>query len=101
MVMEENPIISIDTKKKEVLGPLTRDEAVLAKGAEPIPVYDHDYPHLGSGKAIPHGTMMFNWTKDTWVSETVTRTAEFVVDNLHSGGGKVLANMNIPKPPEF
>ena len=55
MVMEENPIISIDTKKKEVLGTLTRDEAVLTKGAEPIPVYDHDYPHLGSGKAIPHG----------------------------------------------
>ncbi len=35
MMMEENPIISIDTKKKEVLGTLTRNEAVLTKGEEP------------------------------------------------------------------
>ena len=43
-LLAENPIISIDTKKKEVLGTLTRDEAVLTKGGEPISVYDHDYP---------------------------------------------------------
>jgi len=55
MMMEENPIISIDTKKKEVLGALTRNEAVLTKAAEAVPVFDHDYPHLGTGKVIPHG----------------------------------------------
>jgi transposase len=55
MLMEENPIISIDTKKKEVLGALTRNEAVLTKGDKAVPVFDHDYPYLGVGKAIPHG----------------------------------------------
>ncbi len=55
MLMENNPIISIDTKKKEVLGELTRNEVVLTKGKEAVKVFDHDYPHLGVGKAIPHG----------------------------------------------
>lgn len=55
MLMPENPIISIDTKKKEVLGNLTRGEAVLTKGNKAVRVYDHDYPNLGVGKAIPHG----------------------------------------------
>ncbi len=54
-LIEENPIISIDTKKKEVLGELTGNDAVLTKGKKAVPVFDHDYPHLGTGKAIPHG----------------------------------------------
>ncbi len=82
MVMEENPIISIDTKKKEVLGTLTRDEAVLTKGAEPIPVYDHDYPHLGSGKAIPHGIYDVQLNEGYLSLGNSHETAEFVVDNL-------------------
>jgi Rhodopirellula transposase DDE domain len=40
--MAHNPIISIDTKKKEVLGQLTRNKAVLCKGGKSPKVFSHD-----------------------------------------------------------
>ena len=82
MLMAENPIISIDTKKKEMLGTLTRDEEVLTKGEEPIPVYDHDYSYLGTGKVIPHGIYDLKLNEGYLSLGNSHETAEFVVDNL-------------------
>jgi hypothetical protein len=82
MLMEENPIISIDTKKKEVLGTLTRNEAVLTKGGKAVPVFDHDYPYLGVGKAIPHGIYDVKLNEGYISLGNSHETAEFVVDNL-------------------
>lgn len=48
-----NPVLSIDTKKKEFLGTLYRDGKVYCQQA--IPVFDHDFPSLASGVIIPHG----------------------------------------------
>ena len=48
-----NPILSIDTKKKEFLGTLYRDGKVYCQQA--IPVFDHDFPSLARGVIIPHG----------------------------------------------
>jgi len=81
-LMEENPIISIDTKKKEVLGALTRNEEVLTKGAKAVAVFDHDYPHLGVGKAIPHGIYDLKLNQGYLSLGNSYETAEFVVDNL-------------------
>ena len=82
MLMEENPIISIDTKKKEVLGELTRNEAVLTKGEKAVPVFDHDYPYLGSGKAIPHGIYDLKLNQGYLSLGNSHETAGFVIDNL-------------------
>ena len=82
MLMEENPIISIDTKKKEVLGALTRNRAVLTKGDQAVPVFDHDYPYLGVGKAIPHGIYDVKFNEGYLSLGNSHETAEFVVDNL-------------------
>jgi hypothetical protein len=82
MLMENNPIISIDTKKKEVLGELTRNEAVLTKGKKAVEVFDHDYPHLGVGKAIPHGIYDLKLNEGYVSLGNSHETAEFVVDNL-------------------
>ena len=82
MLMAENPIISIDTKKKEVLGALTRNEAVLTKGDKAIAVFDHDYPYLGVGKAIPHGIYDVKLNEGYLSLGNSHETAEFVVDNL-------------------
>ena len=81
-LMGENPIISIDTKKKEVLGVLTRNETVFTKGDEPIRVYDHDYPYLGSGKVIPHGIYDMKLNEGYLSLGNSHETAGFVVDNL-------------------
>jgi len=81
-MMKENPLISIDTKKKEVLGELTRKEVVVTKGKKAVPVYDHDYPHLGRGKAIPHGIYDMKLNQGYLSLGKSHETAEFVVDNL-------------------
>jgi len=48
-----NPVISIDTKKKEMLGNFYRDGVTDA--LEPTLVNDHDFPSCSDGKVIPHG----------------------------------------------
>ena len=48
-----NPIISIDTKKKELIGNLYRDGKLYT--LEVQRVFDHDFPHLADGIVIPHG----------------------------------------------
>ena len=47
------PVISIDTKKKELLGSFYRDGVTDA--AEPTIVNDHDFASSSDGKVIPHG----------------------------------------------
>ncbi len=81
-LMKENPIISIDTKKKEILGNLTRNEAVLTKGKKAVEVFDHDYPHLGSAKAIPHGIYDVKLNEGYVSLGNSHETAGFVVYNL-------------------
>lgn len=48
-----NPIISMDTKKKEALGNLYRSGSLYT--TEVQKVFDHDFPHLADGIVIPHG----------------------------------------------
>lgn len=47
-----NPIISMDTKKKEYLGDLYRDGKLYTR--ETIYAFDHDFPSLAQGIIIPH-----------------------------------------------
>jgi Rhodopirellula transposase DDE domain/Winged helix-turn helix len=82
LLIDESPIISIDTKKKEVLGNLTRNEAILTKGKKAVEVFDHDYPQLGVGKAIPHGIYDLKLNEGYLSLGDSHETAEFVVDNL-------------------
>ena len=79
--MNNNPLISIDTKKKEVLGQLTRNQPVLSKD-EAVETLDHDYPYLGNGKAIPHGIFDIKANKGYLSLGNSHETAAFVVDNL-------------------
>jgi hypothetical protein len=82
LLTDANPIISIDTKKKEVLGNLTGNEAVLTKGKKAVEVFDHDYPYLGTGKAIPHGIYDLKLNEGYLSLGNSHETAEFVADNL-------------------
>jgi len=82
IIMKHNPMISIDTKKKEQLGQLTRNEAVICKDGIPVDVYDHDYSYLATGKAIPHGIYDIGLNKGYITIGNSHETAAFVVDNL-------------------
>lgn len=48
-----NPLISIDTKKKELLGEFCRAGTAYSNG--PNAVFDHDFPSYADGKLVPHG----------------------------------------------
>jgi hypothetical protein len=48
-----SPVISIDTKKKELLGDFYRDGVIDTQAT--IEVNDHDFGSMGSGTVIPHG----------------------------------------------
>ncbi len=47
-----NPVISMDTKKKEHLGNLYREGKLYTR--ETIYAFDHDFPSLAQGVVIPH-----------------------------------------------
>ena len=48
-----DPVLSIDTKKKELIGNFAREGHTHTQ--VPVDVLDHDFPSAGEGKLIPHG----------------------------------------------
>ena len=84
-----NPVISVDTKKKEMPGNLYRDGAVHT--LEVQKVFDHDYPHLADGIIIPHG--IYDVVRNTAYVNigTSKETSEFACDSIRQwwyGQGK-------------
>jgi hypothetical protein len=74
------PIISIDTKKKELLGNLYRDGRLYTK--EILRVYDHDFPYLADGVVIPYTIYDLRHNRAYVYLGTSKDTAEFVADCL-------------------
>ena len=79
-LQKRHPVISIDCKKKERLGLLSRPGKCLSTGVRKV--LDHDYEYLGEGKVIPHGIYdMYSQTGYISIG-TSSETAEFIFDNL-------------------
>jgi len=55
-VRSADPVVSVDTKKKELVGGFKNAGQRWQPRGEPEEVLLHDFPHLGRGKAIPYGT---------------------------------------------
>jgi transposase len=55
-VRSGDPVVSVDTKKKELVGAFKNAGKRWRPQGEPEVVHVHDFPHLGEGKAIPYGT---------------------------------------------
>jgi hypothetical protein len=51
----KQPVISVDTKKKELIGDFKSNGKEYAKKGEPVKVNVHDFP-TKEGKAVPYGT---------------------------------------------
>jgi hypothetical protein len=49
----DNPVVSMDTKKKELIGDFYRAGHLLTQGV--VEVFDHDFPSFAEGVVIPHG----------------------------------------------
>jgi transposase InsO family protein len=76
------PVVSVDTKKKELVGRYANGGAERQPAGEPVRVSVHDFPDLEVGKAIPYG--VYDLGANTgWVSVgTDHDTAAFAVATL-------------------
>ncbi len=73
-------MISVDTKKKELIGNLFRESKIYT--TETIEVFDHDFPSLSEGVAVPH-TIYDLWRNEAYVSIGTSRdTSEFACDSI-------------------
>jgi Rhodopirellula transposase DDE domain len=76
------PALSVDTKKKEVLGNLKNPGKTYRRKRNPIEVKCHDFPDPELGKAIPYGVYDLNHN-EAGVSVGITHdTAEFAVEAI-------------------
>jgi len=75
-----NPVISVDTKKKELIGNLSRGGKIYT--TETIEVFDHDFTSLAEGVAIPH-TIYDTVLNKAYVTIGTSRdTSEFACDSI-------------------
>jgi hypothetical protein len=75
-----NPVVSVDSKKKELIGNLSRDGKIYT--TETIEVFDHDFPSLAEGVAIPH-TVYDTVQNKAYVTIGTSRdTSEFACDSI-------------------
>jgi transposase len=78
-VADKQPAVSIDTKKKELVGEFKNPGCEWHPEGEAPEVNTHDFPSMATGKAIPYG--IYDIAKDTgFVSVGIDRdTAQFSV----------------------
>ena len=74
------PIISIDTKKKEMLGNFKREGKAFSNG-QPL-AYDHDFSTFSDGQIVPHG--IYDVTRNVgYMTLGISHdTSKFVCDNI-------------------
>ena len=77
---QQLPLISVDTKKKELVGNFKNPGRVWSQ--EPTPVNDHDFRSPGKGMAIPRGLYDPQANRGSVVVGTSHDTAEFAVDAI-------------------
>ena len=74
------PVLSIDTKKKELIGNFYRDGHLLTH--EQIDVFDHDFKSSSDGTVVPHGIYDPYYNICYLTLGQSGDTAEFMCDNL-------------------
>ncbi len=76
------PVISVDTKKKELVGRFKNGGREWEKKGQPVEVNVHDFPDKELGKAIPYGIYDVG-RNEGWVSVGITHdTAEFAAESV-------------------
>ena len=78
------PVISVDTKKKELVGNYKNAGSDYRRKGEPQRVNTHDFPDKKKGKAVPYGVLDIT-ANVGWVSVGITHdTAEFAVASIRT-----------------
>jgi hypothetical protein len=77
-----DPVLSVDTKKKELVGAFKNGGRTWRPKGDPYRVNVHDFPSMAEGKAIPYGAYEIGEDRAV-VNVGVTHdTAEFAVESI-------------------
>jgi hypothetical protein len=77
-----DPVISVDTKKKELVGRFRNAGRTWKRRGQPQEVFTHDFPQMAMGKAIPYGTYDIGQDR-AFVNVGMSHdTAEFAVESI-------------------
>lgn len=79
-IKNSNPIISIDTKKKELIGNFYREGQLYS--TETIFTFDHDFKSFAEGVIIPYGIYDYLENKGYMYIGNSKDTSEFSCDNI-------------------
>jgi len=78
------PVISVDTKKKELVGPYKNGGRELRAQRDPEAVNVHDFADKEQGKVAPYGVYDLQ-RNEAWVSVGISHdTAEFAVETIRT-----------------
>lgn len=81
-LLHKNPVISVDTKKKELVGQYKNAGVEWHAKGKPVDVNGHDFPDPKVPKAIPYGIYDLAMNSG-WVNVGITAdTAEFAVSSI-------------------
>lgn len=82
LLRKNNPVISVDTKKKELIGDYKNNGKEWRKKGDPIEVLSHDFPDPEVPKAVPYGVYDIG-SNAGWVNVGISAdTAEFAVESI-------------------
>ncbi|MBA3807745.1 MAG: ISAzo13 family transposase [Solirubrobacterales bacterium] len=83
-ITEGQPVISVDTKKRELIGDFKAVGREFEPKGRPVQVRGHDFKDKDLGHAIPYGVYDLS-ADEGWVSVGITRdTATFAVNSILS-----------------
>ena len=99
-LVRRNPIISVDTKNKELIGDFKNAGRTWRKKGNPKEVNVYDFPTLAKGKAIPYGTYDVSLNKGFVNVGITSDTAEFAVESIRQWW-KQLGKNYYPKTKEL
>jgi transposase len=86
---ESQPVISVDTKKKELIGNYANGGREYRQSKAPRLVYDHDFPVGEMLKVAPYGIYVMN-DNTAFVNLGTSRdTGEFAVESIYRWWGAV------------
>ena len=91
-----DPVISVDTKKRELVGRFKNPGKSLRPQGRPQKVNTYDFPDLAEGVAIPYGTFDIARNQGLVNVGTSSDTSEFAVESIRRWW-KVLGKPTYPK----
>jgi len=97
---KKQPVISVDTKKKELVGNFKNSGRIWTKEGQAEHVNAYDYPSFAKGKVVPYGAYDINLNKGFVNVGISSDTAEFAVESIRQWW-KQLGKEYYPKTKEL